>query len=69
MESIMNKDSIVGKAKEIAGTLEESFGKVIHNEKVATGGQHTQEAGRAQSAVGAAAHDAKEAAKKDEAKK
>jgi uncharacterized protein YjbJ (UPF0337 family) len=46
----MSKDSILGKAKEIAGTLEESFGKVIHNEKVTTAGQHAQEEGRAQGA-------------------
>ena len=49
----MNKDSIFGKAKEIAGTMQESFGKAIHNDKVTAGGQHAQEAGREQ---GAATH-------------
>ena len=55
----MNKDSIVGKAKEIAGTIEESIGKVIHSDKLAAVGQHAQEAGREQSAAGAATHDEK----------
>jgi uncharacterized protein YjbJ (UPF0337 family) len=65
----MNKDSIVGKAKEIAGTMQESFGKAIHSDKVTAGGQHTQEAGREQSATGAGTHAAKDAPAKVEPKK
>lgn len=61
----MSKDGIVGKAKEIAGTLEESFGKAIHSDKLAAAGHHTQEAGLEQGAASTAAH----AAKKDELKK
>lgn len=62
----MNKDSIFGKAKEIAGTMQESFGKAIHNDKVTAGGQHAQEAGREQSAT---AHGTSNAPKKEEMKK
>jgi uncharacterized protein YjbJ (UPF0337 family) len=65
----MNKDSILGKAKEIAGTMEESLGKAVHSDKIATAGQQTQEAGREQSASGAATHAAKGAPKKEEPKK
>ena len=61
----MSKDSIVGKAKEIAGTMEESLGKAIHSEKLATAGQHKKDAGVEQSAAGAAQH----APHKEEAKK
>lgn len=50
----MNKDSILGKAKEIAGTMGESLGNVLHSEKLAASGQHAQEAGRDQSAAGSA---------------
>ncbi len=64
MESDMNKDSIVGKAKEIAGTMQESLGKAIHSEKLASAGQHTQDAGRDQSTTGSATHTAKEEPKK-----
>ena len=65
----MNKDSIFGKAKEIAGTMQESLGKVIHSDKMAAGGQHTQEAGREQSATGAAPHAGKDAPSKGGLKK
>ena len=52
----MNKDSILGKAKEIAGTMEKPLGKAVHSEKMATAGRHAQDAGREQSAAGYATH-------------
>ncbi len=69
----MNKDSILGKAKEIAGTMEELLGKAVHSEKMATAGRHAQDAGREQSAAGTATHapskDATHAPNKDQPKK
>lgn len=65
----MNKDSIFGKVKEIVGTMEESLGKAIHSDKLAAGGQHVQEAGRAQGAVGTATVTGKDGASKEEMKK
>lgn len=65
----MSKDSILGKAKEIAGTMQESLGKALHSDKMTSAGQHTQDAGREQSATGAETHAAKDAPAKDELKK
>lgn len=64
-----SKDSIVGKAKEIVGTMQELLGNVIHNEKLAAGGRHAQEAGREQGAVHVAADTATPAPKADAPKK
>ncbi len=58
----MDKDRIVGKAKEIKGTVEESLGKVLGNPKLTAHGQSDQAAGKVQSASGSA----KDAAKNEE---
>ena len=58
----MDKDRIVGKAKEIKGTVEESLGKALGNTKLTAHGESDLAEGKAQSASG----EAKDAAKKEE---
>jgi uncharacterized protein YjbJ (UPF0337 family) len=67
----MNKDRIVGKAKEIAGSVEESLGKAIGSAKLTGQGESEQAEGKAQHAVGSAKDAAKDVkdAVKDELKK
>lgn len=57
------EENILGKAKEIGGTMEELLGKAIHSDRMATAGQHAQEAGREQGATATAKHAATQAAK------
>ncbi|KAA5609215.1 CsbD family protein [Rhodovastum atsumiense] len=68
----MNKDRIVGKAKEVLGTVEESLGKVVGSSKLTAEGQGEHAEGKIQSATGSAKDAAKDIAKeatKDEEKK
>lgn len=67
------EENILGKAKEIGGTMTESLGKAIHSDRMATAGQQAQESGLEQGATAtatyAAAHDTKDASKREELKK
>ncbi len=44
----MNKDSVEGKAKEVAGGAEERFGRAIGDERREAAGQDRQAEGRVQ---------------------
>ncbi|MER2606825.1 MAG: CsbD family protein [Siculibacillus sp.] len=48
----MNKDRIVGSAKQIKGVLEEGAGKVLGDAKLVADGQADQMAGKIQNLVG-----------------
>ena len=61
--------NILGKAKEIGGTMEESLGKAIHSDRMATAGQHAQEAGREHGATVASTEATKDASKSEALKK
>jgi uncharacterized protein YjbJ (UPF0337 family) len=65
----MDKDRVVGKAKEIKGTVEESLGKAIGSTKLTAEGKSEQAEGKAQAATGTAKDAAKEALKNEEPKK
>ena len=50
----MDKDRIVGSAKEIKGTVKEAVGNLVGNPKLAADGQTDKAEGELQNAVGSA---------------
>ena len=48
----MDKDRIVGAAKEVKGTVKDAFGKVAGNAKLQSDGKAERIAGKVQNAVG-----------------
>jgi uncharacterized protein YjbJ (UPF0337 family) len=65
----MDKDRVVGKAKEIKGTVEEALGKAIGSTKLTAEGKSEQAAGKVQAATGTAQDAAKDALKNEEPQK
>ncbi|PKU23084.1 CsbD family protein [Telmatospirillum siberiense] len=60
----MDKDRIVGAAKEVKGAIEEAVGNVIGDAKMVADGKKDKVEGKAQNAIGSAKDIAKEALKK-----
>lgn len=60
----MDKDRIVGLAKQGKGTLKESFGKAFGDAKLVADGKRDQAEGKVQNAVGSAKDAARDAIKK-----
>jgi uncharacterized protein YjbJ (UPF0337 family) len=55
----MNKDQVKGKVKEVEGKTKEVAGKVIGNKEMEVAGAVKKNAGKEQSHVGDARHEAK----------
>jgi uncharacterized protein YjbJ (UPF0337 family) len=60
----MNKDRIVGAAKQAKGALEEAAGKVIGDAKLVAEGQHDKAVGKVQNAAGGVKDAVKDVLKK-----